>query len=557
MNAGTHPARSGFPGEGLDGRTALWLLAATLPLFVGLGHTFWGSETRWAFVAQGMLDSGRWFEPRIAGSFMGYKPLLSYWAIAVPALPFGAVNEVLARLPSALAGSMTVLLTGHLAGRLLGRHTSLLAGVVLATSYTFVLWARSASADLLNLLFITAAIAVYVEALVCFRSGWIVLFFALLGIGCGCKGTPAVIVPLAVVGVDVLLARRFHLLAHWRALLLGAALGCLLFFAPFWLAYLAKGDWELLWWVWNENFVRATDAFDHVEPFWYYAAVIPAMLLPWSLWLPGGLAHAVRTRRDAPGLRFALLAFAVVVLTFSASESRRSYYVLPAFPYAALMISAFAHHGAAHLRAAPRSLLWDTLIVAPFFLLAAVLLCVGAVLLCGPLFPPDLAAFPAALPGARLAGLAALGAGCGLLATAWRGALRPAFGLAMVTAVALFLYLSTGVQSLREARKTERPFAAQIHQRFPGESVVFYNGATGPLRYYVGGETVVRRTREIRALLEAPGDSVLVACGTFCEDGMPEDRRYDAVELLRATQPAIGGWVEARDRYFLFRVTKR
>src|SRR5262245_26842707 len=106
------------------------LVLASLPLFVGLGGGVHGSEARWLFVAQEMLRSGDWLEPRILGEFYGDKPLLSYWLIAVLATPFGVVDEAIARLPSALAGAGVVWLTARCAAPLLGRRSAVFAGVV-------------------------------------------------------------------------------------------------------------------------------------------------------------------------------------------------------------------------------------------------------------------------------------------------------------------------------------------------------------------------------------------------------------------------------------------
>ena len=51
------PAGHGLPGERMALSAGLLLLAC-LPFFLGLDHTFWGSETRWAFISRNMLASG-------------------------------------------------------------------------------------------------------------------------------------------------------------------------------------------------------------------------------------------------------------------------------------------------------------------------------------------------------------------------------------------------------------------------------------------------------------------------------------------------------------------
>src|SRR5262249_10900180 len=124
------------------------LLLASAPLFAGLGGTLQGSEARWLFVSQEMLRTGNWLEPRILGEFYGDKPLLSYWLIALLATPFGVIDETVARLPSALSAAGVIVLTARCAAFGTSRRTAVLAGLIVATSFSLIFWARSACADL-------------------------------------------------------------------------------------------------------------------------------------------------------------------------------------------------------------------------------------------------------------------------------------------------------------------------------------------------------------------------------------------------------------------------
>ena len=67
-----------------------------------------------------------------------------------------------------------------------------------------------------------------------------------------------------------------------------------------------------------------------------YSTVLFGLAAPWAILLPAALiqAHARRSRGD----RFALAYFWAVFLFFTLSSSRRSYYLLPILPAAALLI---------------------------------------------------------------------------------------------------------------------------------------------------------------------------------------------------------------------------
>jgi 4-amino-4-deoxy-L-arabinose transferase-like glycosyltransferase len=95
-----------------------------------------------------------------------------------------------------------------------------------------------------------------------------------------------------------------------------------------------------VWGALKEHFIeRGIHGMHHIQPWWYYAEVLPVQLLPWSFLVPGALVLAWR-RRDRSD-RFLLVTVIFVVLFFSISTEKRNLYVLPAFPAFALMTARF------------------------------------------------------------------------------------------------------------------------------------------------------------------------------------------------------------------------
>jgi 4-amino-4-deoxy-L-arabinose transferase-like glycosyltransferase len=79
--------------------------------FYGLGAgELYRTESLRAILASEFLRSGNWIVPRLYGEPFFTKPPGLYAAIALLSLPFGGVSEITARLPSALAASVTVFL---------------------------------------------------------------------------------------------------------------------------------------------------------------------------------------------------------------------------------------------------------------------------------------------------------------------------------------------------------------------------------------------------------------------------------------------------------------
>jgi 4-amino-4-deoxy-L-arabinose transferase-like glycosyltransferase len=84
------------------------------------------------------------------------------------------------------------------------------------------------------------------------------------------------------------------------------------------------------------------DSFAHARPFWWYAALLPILMLPWSAW------PALWRTAPAPGassppralLRFGLCAFLPALLLFSLVSGKQPHYLFPALGGLALLAAA-------------------------------------------------------------------------------------------------------------------------------------------------------------------------------------------------------------------------
>ena len=90
-------------------------------------------EGRYAEGAREMLASGDWLVPRLFGVPYLEKPPLFFWLTAASCALVG-VGELGARLVSALAAAVGVVLTGLFSRRVFGPQAGALTAVVLATS---------------------------------------------------------------------------------------------------------------------------------------------------------------------------------------------------------------------------------------------------------------------------------------------------------------------------------------------------------------------------------------------------------------------------------------
>ncbi|MBI2900370.1 MAG: glycosyltransferase family 39 protein [Planctomycetes bacterium] len=321
----------------------VWLLlgaAALVLAFLGTGE-LWTHEGRWAAICLKMMQTGNYVHPYHFSEPYYDKPLLTYWIM----IGFGRVlgfNEWAMRLPTALSAVLAVWCTYRLGARLFDRATGLLAGWILASCGMFVFQGRVAASDMMNLCGIIAAVAWYFERRE--RPGWTshLVFWLILAVGCQTKGLVCAAVAILVLLPDLLSGRRWR--THLKPSLFLTALPALaIYLVPFLLSkmhpdpsYQESGLAQ----VFRENIKRFFDAYDHRDPPYLYLIWIPVYLLPWTALLPFAIWRAARRWKTlGPSSRWVVWAVALIFLFFTASTSRRPYYILPILPFAALMIA--------------------------------------------------------------------------------------------------------------------------------------------------------------------------------------------------------------------------
>ncbi|WP_460090858.1 ArnT family glycosyltransferase [Pseudomonas sp. S2_E02] len=324
-------------------RRALWiLLAATaLMLLLGLGsRELWGAETRWANIALQMLQSGDYFDPYLKGDPYYDKPLLSYWLITATSWLTGGLGPWSLRLSSVISAWISVWLVYLLGEQLFRKGTGLIAGWMLATTFYFVFWARVATADILTVCGVLAAVWWYWRGPDDTRLWRYGVFFCLLALTSLFKGLIGFILPGLLLLPHLLQDGRWkrHLNRRLCAALLiaGAFYGL-----PFLLSHIygspdyRQSGLEL---VLRENVVRFFQPFDNIGPIYTYLLYLPVYTLPWAPCWIIALWVALRNWRNIePDTRWLIQGLGLLLLFFTASGSRRSYYVLPLVPFAQLL----------------------------------------------------------------------------------------------------------------------------------------------------------------------------------------------------------------------------
>lgn len=326
------------PLHGQSAVAARWLWVAVAALIVvdmvfvhlGLLALHNPDEGRNASIAWEMQQSGSWLIPTYDGLPYMDKPALFFKLVAYSLTLFGH-NEFAARLPSALSACCLLALVFWFCRKEYGQRTAVLAVAVTATTPLFVVFARYVIFDMMLALAVCAAIFAGYRA--AFEEGRRQrLLYRLAAIAAGIavlvKGPVGFVLPVLVLTVFYKVEGRR---GAWRKLLSGEnwlILGLVIL--PWFLgATYFRHDFPYYGIVLESLARFATPVFHRTGPLYYFLPVIILTFLPWSLLLPETLWRMWRRELPCASVdRLCLVWFAVTIVFFSLSESKRPGYVL-------------------------------------------------------------------------------------------------------------------------------------------------------------------------------------------------------------------------------------
>src|SRR5262245_29186195 len=141
-----------------------------LLFFYGLSGPLYRTEALRAIIGQSALD-GHWLTPTLYGEPFFTKPPGIYAAIGLASWPAGRVTEETARIPSAIAATLTVLFAFATLRRFLDERTAFAAVLLLPVSFLWLDKVPSAEIDMLQLAWVSAAIFFFARAYVAKDGG--------------------------------------------------------------------------------------------------------------------------------------------------------------------------------------------------------------------------------------------------------------------------------------------------------------------------------------------------------------------------------------------------
>ena len=324
---------------------ALLLLAylLTAGLELGTPPVTTKREDRCHDIVRNMLHRGDWVVPwRMGGPWIN-KPPLFYWAAATTATVSGGYSLWALRLPPYLAGAALMLLVLVWGRRLGGWAVGLLAAALLLPMKGLQDMAREGSAEMLLAALCGWALYAYDSGMRRGRPGRLGVVAALLALGILTKATVALMIVTLPIVVDLVWRRRLGEAFTARrvtALLLALTAGSAWYL---WILSTVPGAWDRLF---SELVLPVgVEMPDHTQthygpPTEHIGSMLRVTLPVLLLW-PLVIWRALRTRlwRDDPGWRFVAVVLLTVFVAFSLIPKKRTDYMLPLLPFAALLLA--------------------------------------------------------------------------------------------------------------------------------------------------------------------------------------------------------------------------
>jgi len=310
------------------------------------GRDLWDpDETRYAVVAREMRETGQWILPHLNGAIYAEKPPLFFWAVNLSVLFLGKDSELANRLPSALAGLLTIFLTFFLGERFFNSRVGFLSASILASCLFFPQLSRWMMLDsLFTLLFLLTLCCFYLgyekeEG----RRQYYFLAGLFMGLGVLTKG-PVAYLTLPIFLIFAFLQRRLK--KFWSYdLLLGFFLSLAVVLAWLIPACLVGGEEYTKRILLKQMVGRLAGSMRHFhpEPFFFYFPRFAVEFLPWIVFLPTAFVFAFR-KEEGPRrkeLLFLSVWFIFVFVFFTLIKGKKDNYILPLYPAAAILLGWF------------------------------------------------------------------------------------------------------------------------------------------------------------------------------------------------------------------------
>lgn len=380
---------------------SLLAVACLIFLFFGLGAypLIDVDETRYAVMARDMLHAHNLNNLMLNGVPFLEKPPLYFWFVAASIKLFGAFNPFTVRFPIALLSAALIFFTYYVGKRIISRKFGVISALVLLSSIFFLILAHIAIIDMVLTVFMTGSLYCFLLTHFCEEKNkkyywW--LFYIVAAFGFLAKGLLALAIPGVIILIYNMLTKTVKDIFKPVNLIPGVIV-FLAIMLPWHILMYKEYNYEFIkMYILLHHFARFinSETIGRERPLWYFVPVFLLGFMPWTFIFIGvvfdGIKKLVLRYKTAQGnfinklfavteannneqklMLFATLAFVIIFAVFSSSSTKLPTYILPAFPFAAL-ITGYYWWVAAVRGEHKKTIFRSTVILASIFFIAAI-----------------------------------------------------------------------------------------------------------------------------------------------------------------------------------------
>jgi 4-amino-4-deoxy-L-arabinose transferase-like glycosyltransferase len=474
------------------------IIVASLIFFLNLnGWDLWNpDEPRYAQVAQEMRATGDWTLPHLNSEIYAEKPPLFFWLIAFFSFFTGGVNEISARLPSALAALGCIMLTFFIGKRLFDQKAGFFAALVLLTSSQFFWLGRRSNIDMTLSLFVILSLTFFYLGLQGEKKSRLfsLIPYVFMGLGVLAKGPVGFLLPFLTIVFYLLITKNRHLFKRleitWGLVIFGLIIAAWL--VP---ACIKGGEAYTHQILFKQNIQRFANAWNHQQPFYYYLFTFPSGFTIWTFLLPGALLWGFSQVQKAqrPKFYFPVCWFLTIFIFFSLSTSKRELYLLPLFPAAAIVVGAFVSH---FISTAEQDCIPFKSLILPLYIIGALFIICGIGFCIFPFIKTPVSGMFRFFPHFFFLVLAFVMGGYELITNARKKNILVSFLFIIIIMVVNCLAAIEVIFPKINSLKSFKPMCQSIMRHLPKEKkLVAFRTKVAPFNFYTGLSSIKELTK--------------------------------------------------------------
>lgn len=318
-------------------------------------------ETRYVSMARDMYNTKDFMTLYLNGEYFFEKPPLYFWVECLSFAFFNKVNEFTARFPVAMCGMLTSFLIYFAGRKQVSREYGVVASLVLATCFEYVILAKFAILDIVVAACVGFSIMCGFKTFFCAEENkkffwW--FFYIFSGLAVMAKGLPGFVAPFGTMFIACLLTKKVK--EGFKPQYFGIGIILFLLFVLPWHMIMLKMHDPMFYEEYIikhhlERFLNSNEI-DRAQPFWFYIVTLFWGLIPWIFSVIAVIIAKLREfnfkklkdikvnidfDRFTNPEKFLFLnwvAFLFIMLFFSSSKTKLITYILPAYVFAAPII---------------------------------------------------------------------------------------------------------------------------------------------------------------------------------------------------------------------------